>query len=212
MPQNTVFIIDADQYPLDQYFNHNDFKDNHLITASNCNEKLTINYTNIRKNKLAKSIFAENVQTLSESADAVLVGAFFKFLDKNKVDKIYIATRDKKLLQMLLGLSQMKSNAKAFLHPCCRDDIYTDLSEFDCLSKNHNCLSQKRPFSAQLSNAERNVLEHLAQYPNGLKIKTLSSHYDVPQERIKSIINKLLQARFIEKYINSYFATARYFR
>lgn len=177
-----LYLIDADQYCLKNIMTNDDLIDSYLIAASNDQEKLRIGHT----------YHGMKVPSLAESADAYLVSQFAVFLHQHQASEIIIATRDKKLMYMLLNICIGYRLKNVILHNCCKDQITFDLRDFS------PC------FKSRMTELDIEITHHLSAYPNGLKLKTLSLHYGLSQKRMNRIIDRLIQLRCIYKNYNTY--------
>lgn len=188
MNYKKLFIFDADQFCLKNNISENELKKNYLIAASNDEQKLLIN----------EHQYGGLVKSLPESTDTYLVTKLALFFLDHEAEKIIIATRDKKLSYMLLNLCITFKHLNVDFHPCCKLNINFDLSGF------YSYFTKQNNTKKTLSKFELDVVKHLSTYSNGLKLKTLSLHYNLQQKQMDSIINRLVKLKYIYKHINAY--------
>ncbi|PTB31911.1 hypothetical protein [Photobacterium phosphoreum] len=117
-----LYIVDADQYPLSKIFIREDIADNFLISASNSKDKIMIN----------GSLCGAVVPLIPEAADINLITQLEKFQRIHSANAIVIATRDKRLLSMLLyRVYDLTFNCKVIMHSCCSLEMDSTLYEIN---------------------------------------------------------------------------------
>ncbi len=171
----TVLVIDADQFPLQGCFSTEELHKHHVIASSNKEE-------NLIKNGL---YFGGKTPQFKEAADTYLVLKLEEAIKQHSISKVLLASKDKKLLYMLLNLicwSDKKIVIQA--HALCSDDSLTCLHEA-CNYYGVRCKQTKKN--------NNKVVNHLKNYHLGLRLNTLCSHFNVSKDKMRAILNPLIK-------------------
>ncbi len=186
MKIDTVMVIDADQYPLDTCFSEKELNASHVIASSNNEANLVNNGT----------FFGKKMPKIKESADTYLFMALTEVIKQHDISQISLISADKKLLYMLLNLiAWFDRNIQLKLHHLCTNGARECILD-TCERYNISCDGVNRLHIA--------VVAHLAQYPCGLKLKTLSYHFGISIDKMSKILEQL-DGYLITKYGNVYF-------
>ncbi|PMH44895.1 hypothetical protein BCU68_12190 [Vibrio sp. 10N.286.49.B3] len=190
---NNLLLIDADQFPLGHYFSAEELDYSYVIASSN-------NHHNLVKNNI---YYGGETPSFAEAADTYLVLALEDALKNHSIDKITAATKDKKLMYMLINIVAWKNIKCPFIaHPHCQmisDKCVCEGIDFYHLS-GHNSNYGKT--------LEHELTIHLRGYPLGLKFKTLARHFGMSRqyERLTRALDSLISKGEVACYNDVYFA------
>ena len=194
MHYSYLYIVDADQYPLSKIFEWEDIVDDFLISAANSKDKIMIN----------GSLCGVVVPLIPEAADINLITQLEKFQRTHSANAIIIATRDKRLLSMLLyRIYDLTFNGEVMMHSCCSLEMDSTLYEINkILNVYYAC---KNLIKINIKNNDNELMMHIKYYPLGLRLKTLTHHYHCSVEKMRSRIQKLVNRGLIYKSNNVYY-------
>lgn len=172
----TVLVIDADQFPLQECFSKEELHKQHVIASSNREENLIKN----------GAYFGGVTPKFKEAADTYLVLKLEETIRHHSISKVVLASKDKKLLYMLLNLiCWLDKKIVIQAHALCPGGSVACLYDA-CNYYGVRCKDTKQ------KNANE-VINHLRHYQQGLRLETLCSHFNVSEDKMRAILNPLIK-------------------